>query len=323
MKKKLIIIIISILIMALLFQIIFFNNKNSENDENVLNEIEINEDEKIVYVFGTYDMFNSYEGPITVKEFEKYMYKLIYEDIVEIRKDTYNKTLDEIEDYYNQNEEKIKKIGINTKEDFLLIAENIQNTYKVDNKYSRADIDLTTIEKTTDDYLGFWLNISYSNGLMVYLKCYLTENEINQQAIKFESNSRLVRLKQLYNGPVTAKEFVNAVKMLSENFKEIHDNTTMKSINHQRQYYSTNHAKLAQMGINNQEDFNNFSNSINQIKWEDNMIFENYLVKIETMQNEGDYTSITVTFNYNSKEQFDIKFYLANSEEITPKIKIS
>lgn len=323
MKKKLIIIIICILIAVLFFQLMFFNNRNRKNSKNELNEIEISEDQKTLYAFGTYDLFETYKGPITLEEFEHYMYELVYEHIEDIRIDTYNKSLDEIEDYYNQNKEKIDLMGINTKEDFLLIAENIENTYKTDSKYKRTDIDLNTLQETEDGYLMFSVNVTYSNDLIVYFKCYLTENEINEQKIKYTSNSRLVRLKQFYNGPVTMKEFVNAVKTLSENFIEIHDNTTMKSINYQRQYYTTNRTKLAKMGINNQEDFNNFANSINQITWDDSMEFENYLVKLETIENIGDYTTITVTFDYNLKQQFDIKFYLANSEEITPKIKIS
>ena len=167
MRKKTYICIVVILILTIFIQIIFFYHRTKENEnENTINYnqnyiTEDNVKSLKVYPVNEDKIFEVYKGTTTKDDFEEMVYQLLFGNIPWISKNYSNMTLNEINDYYNQNTIVVNRLYIYSSDDFYLITQQIKNAYKDGNPV----IDNTIVEensiKNEGEYCSFNLDIYF------------------------------------------------------------------------------------------------------------------------------------------------------------------
>ena len=136
MRKKTYICIVVILILTIFIQIIFFHYRTKKNEnKNTMNNnqnyiTEDNVKSLKVYPINEDKIFEVYKGSVTKDDFEGAAYQILFGNIPWIYKKYSNMTLNEINDYYNQNTIEVNRLYIYSSDDLYLITQQIKNISK-------------------------------------------------------------------------------------------------------------------------------------------------------------------------------------------------
>ncbi len=329
-NKKLSISIVVILILIIFIQIAYFNNKKQNNTE-----VKIAKEEKTEgIIFNIDDLYKYYsEINISKEELEKNIYNFITKDLYNIYTATKDKDVEDNRKYYDENYTEIGKMGINTKEDFILIAEDLKNAMKNDS-VSVSEIKIEVEDeylKNTDDYL-FNLIIGYTNSGKTKIKCQIPienigvdkEESPKYRTIEYSANSDIARVFDGYKGPVKVDDYINIIHSFSENIGKIYEDTNSKSINDIIKLYGEKKSEYSMLGIDSVEDFEKIVYQINNdLSWKKDEVYQHYEIDCNNRIEDNKYLGYKVMFNYNYTEQISIVLYIAKNEFVSPIIRVS
>ena len=316
--------IIAILIVTIMIQL-FYNiirnnilrkksNSQNENNSSVTLPYEI-----LIKNFD--EALSNYNGTVSKNKIRESISDLVVETISFIGNETRNKTISENEDFFNREEMSISNMGIRSKEEFLLIAEEINNA-SIDNSliFNNAELSKEDNSDVSDGYYKMNLTLNYNNKKMIKLKCYVS---IKNNTIMYLSNSQISQLYSIYSGNVEKIELIRTIYNFIDNIEWIRDNTKLVSINKQYQFYSDNKEKFKQMGIYTRDDFISVSMAMsNDVAWNDNTKLNYYTIDFTNYdKNENDYI-FNITFIFDYIKQLKLKVNLYNADNNDSYVKI-
>lgn len=329
-KNKLLVYICIFLIIAIFVQLIYFkkNNKNNMQEAD-------KKDESEGIIINIDDFYKYYsEINISKDKLEKTIYKFVTEDLSTILTETKDNGPEQNNQYYKNNELKINNMGIYSKDDFILIAEDLKNCTKSDNA-KIYEITTEFEDEYANDRNNYLFNIiiKYTNSASSNIKCKIPINNIGKEksittdnsnlVIAYSSNSEIAKMFNNYNGPVTIEETIETINKFQNSLKEIYDNTSLKSINDIAKYYSENRDYFTNIGIVSENDFKTIVFQIkNDLKWKENNSHY-YKLDFNDKYEDTDYIGCKLTILYNYTEKMDVKLYLCKNSSKLEKIKIS
>lgn len=156
MKKKLIIGMLLICVIVLIVLVGILKSLKMANDENIdyfeqVAQKDYNLGKIIPQNFTT--LYREYEGEANTEIWYEKIYQFVNNYIPEIQK------AKNLQDYYNQNEKKIKSdLGITSYDDFEKLAQKIKNLKSVEFKDSAFDVASLNID---EDFLAIKLTIFF------------------------------------------------------------------------------------------------------------------------------------------------------------------
>ena len=329
-NNRLLVYICILLILAIFVQLIYSKKDNEKN----IQQSEIKDESEGIII--NIDDFYKFYSEINVSrdELEKAIHKFVTEDLSSIISETKENGPEENINYYNINAVRISNMGIESKDDFILIAEDLKNCTKSDNaKIYEIATGFEENYAMNNEYYIFDLIIKFTNSSASNIKCKIPMNNVNVEKsittnnkdfrILFSANSDLAQIFNQYNGPVKIEEAINTINNFKNNLKNIYDETSLYSINDISRYYSEKQNELRSIGIVSEEDFHSIVYQIkNDLKWKEN---ENNYYKFDLSEKyeNSDYLGYKLTFLYNYSENLDVKLYLCKSSSELPNIKIS
>ena len=230
---------------------------------------------------------------------------------------------DQINEYYNNNIEKINSMYIYSSDDLYLIAQQSKNIFK-DNyaEYYYVAIDQNSL-KYEGEYCAFNLNIRYTDNQIINLKLYLSNNKTNNENIKLQDNSKIRRLYELSNEGFNKANAIEIIENIMSNVEDIKNDTLTYSINKERQYYDLHKEKLNNIGIYSADDFEQFITSVGNISWDSRDSITGYSIDISNPIKDENYTTVKLYINYGNIERIELNMSVSNKINIVPQIKIS
>lgn len=321
--KRFLIICIVLLVVLTLAQVIYYKLNPKETNISSSNNLEedIEEEENKLYIIGMSALYeNDYNPKISFTDLQRKFYDFIFVDIPEIYININNKSIEETKQYYEQNTEKIKNMGIYNEDDFVMIAHQINNVFdknEIVNLYN-YNVDTNTISKSQNGLITFKVNLIYDNEKQIQV-LYTISEEIEN--VKISSATDLDEVFKQYTGKVTKQEVLNKIDTFISSIKDIRLNSTLKTENERRQYFDLNEEELENIGITSQDDYVGIAIQINAMRWrESDLQFERYEINSGSIKNEEDYISFELNIYYN----YDSKLHLKVSiSDVVPNIKIS
>ena len=321
--KRFLIICIVLLVVLTLAQVIYYKLNPKETNISSSNNLEedIEEEENKLYIIGMSALYeNDYNPKISFTDLQRKFYDFIFVDIPEIYININNKSIEETKQYYEQNTEKIKNMGIYNEDDFVMIAHQINNVFdknEIVNLYN-YNVDTNTISKSQNGLITFKVNLIYDNEKQIQV-LYTISEEIEN--VKISSATDLDEVFKQYTGKVTKQEVLNKIDTFISSIKDIRLNSTLKTENERRQYFDLNEEELENIGITSQDDYVGIAIQINAMRWrESDLQFERYEINSGSIKNEEDYISFELNIYYN----YDSKLHLKVSiSDVAPNIKIS
>lgn len=347
MGKKVYICVVITLILMIFIQLIFFHNKTKKNkNKNSIsyNQNYITEDNVKslkVYPINEDKVFEVYKGPTTKTDLEEMVYQLLFGNIPWIYKKYSNMTLNEINDYYNQNTIEVNRLYIYSSDDLYLITQQIKNISKdITPMVDYTKIDENSI-KNENGYCNFNLDIYFVNSQIVKLKIKLKNSQNSQESnskgneqsntstaeeeksLIVEDNSEIQQLYKITNEGFSRSNAIQIIQNIIDNAEKIKNDTFAYSINQEKQYYDLNKEKLNTLGIYSKEDFESFITSVGNISWDSKDRITGYEIDLSNVVKNEDYTSATLYINYGNIERIKLTISVANKINIVPQIKIS
>lgn len=323
-KEKKYGLIVIILIIVLIVQLIYYrSNANKTKKALTDNNSKVENLSDKIIIENIDIALSDYYGKVTKEKLQESISLLALKTIEEIGNETREKTTQEIEKYYNENKAMISSKEIATKEDYVSIAEEINNFAPKGNLIFIKSRLQKSNENEEEDNEFYKLNLAleYDKGITLNLKCYLSNNN---NVIEYLSNSQVEELYKIYKGSVTKKELYSTINEFKNNVKWIRENTKMVSINNQLRFYNDNQDKFKTMGINNSEDFINISTLMsNTVEWKNNTELNYYYIPLESFENNGDNSSVEIDYVYDFIEQLKLKIELTNGEKQQEKIRFT
>lgn len=316
--------IIAILIITIMIQL-FYNiirnnivrkksNSKNENNSSVALPYEI-----LIKNFD--EALSEYNGSVSKNKIRESINELVVESISFIGNETRNKTISENEEFFNREEMSISNKGIRSKEEFLLIAEEINNASRDNNLiFYNAELSKEDNSDVSDGYYKMNLTLNYNNKKMIKLKCYVS---ITNNTIMYLSDSQITQLYNIYNGKIEKIELIRTIYNFIDNIEWIRDNTKLVSINKQYQFYSDNKEKFKQMGIYTRDDFISVSMAMsNDVAWNNNTKLDYYLIDCTNYDKNENNFIFDITFVFDYIEQLKLKIDLYNADSNDSYVKI-
>lgn len=322
-KEKKYVKIILVLLVILIVQLIYFSiRQKKQNSNQTDNSIPIENLVDKITIENIDVVLSDYSGQVTKDKLRESICLLAIKTIPEIGDETRDKSIAEIEKFYDEKKAMISSREIASKEDYVSIAEEINNYAPKGNLiYRRAKLQVVKDEEDDSDYYKLYLDIEYDRNIILKLKCYLSNNN---NTIEFLSNSQVEQLFKVYKGSVTKSELYNTINEFKNSVQWIRENTKMVSINNQLKFYSENKDRFKKMGINTSEDFIKISTAMsNNVEWTNNTELNHYLISIESLQDNGNNSSIQIEYIYNYIEQLRLKMELSNDDVQVDKIRVT
>ena len=322
MKRFLIIMIILLFVLAI-GQLIYYKVNPSSNISSLNNEIIEEETMERLYILGESVIYENYNPKLTLETLENKFYILVNEVIPAIYDNVKNKKIEGIEQYYDQNIEQIKKMNIVSKEEFVMIAYQVNNVFNGKNIIDlyEYNVDTDTISKSEDGKISFKVNLEYDNEKNIQILYTISEQN---DSVIISSQNGLDEIFESYTGKISKLEVLKKIDSFIANIKEIRFNSTLKTENEKRQYFDLNRDELEKIGITSQDDYVDIATQINAMRWrEENLNYESYEVNKENVKNEEIYKSFELIIYYNYDSKLDLEVSISNQNSVTPNIKIS
>lgn len=201
--KKLLISIVILLIILLLGQLTYFNfsKKKPENTTNIVNTTVNNETEEeemrngveedvviknVVEPVNIAELSQIYQGNTKLIELEKTLYTFVNENIKKIYNMTTGKSVNQILQLYDLNEQEIKNMNICSREDFNGVSSECIKISRIkEANYASSTVDLESFNGNENGYSTFKLKIIYTNSSEIEIKVYLANDNSMIPNIKF------------------------------------------------------------------------------------------------------------------------------------------
>ena len=126
-----------------------------------------------------------YEGNVNENVFYSAIYKLVFEEIPEINANLKNKSIEEIENYYQNNKERIySNLGIDNFEDYNEIVKEVSKLENITYKSSKFDTR-SFAQNSETGYSSLNLEINFETSSISLKMFIINEIQDNKPKIKF------------------------------------------------------------------------------------------------------------------------------------------
>ncbi len=181
-----------ILLILLITCIIIYNVLKGKNEpiyeENLEAQQEVDEEylENQMIIPGEYNfLIRLYEGNVNENVFYSAIYKLVFEEIPEINANLKNKSIEEIENYYQNNKERIySNLGIDNFEDYNEIVKEVSKLENITYKSSKFDTR-SFAQNSETGYSSLNLEINFETSSISLKMFIINEIQDNKPKIKF------------------------------------------------------------------------------------------------------------------------------------------
>ena len=131
-------------------------------------------------------------------------------------------------------------------------------------------------------------------------------------------------LKRTYIGAALPKGLAEKITNFTQSIKTIEETLNRKSDNKKLEYYDKNKESIANMGINNVEDFQKILKQIYSINWSNNVTVSNVAIEKQSEnKNSKDYQELTLFVSTSSNKTMKFTLKLSMTEAIQPNVIIS
>ncbi len=315
MKKFLIIIIVLLVILAL-GQSIYYKLNETKNTSPYIDSIEETAQQSL-YIIGMSDIYDKCNPKIQFEDLQKRFYSFINVNLPEIFKNIYNKNIQEIKQYYEENIDKINAMYIYQEEDFVSIAKQLQNIYNNQNEIvniENYEIDTNSIMVVQNNLIGFDTIFYYDNNTTLKVKFILSESTENMM---IASASDLDKVFEYYTGDVKKSDFLSKLESLISNVTTIRENSTLRTENEKIQYYDLNKDELNNIGIYSAEYYITITNQVNAMKWRyQDISYINFEVENDIVADENNFNfKVKLFYSYDSEIELIVKLKMNNKNE--------
>lgn len=153
-----------------------------------------------------------------------------------------------------------------------------------------------------------------------------TKREIENATTQIETiNDNYSLLYNSYNGTIRETELEDFINDMIDNkkFSEIFYAIQGNSESWMRRYYDVNTKKVNDWNIYSADDLLKIYSQLNKVVWSKDPICVSRNIDMNSIKNNGDYTTFTINIVFSNTNKMDIVVSLANSENVEHKIMIS
>ena len=287
----------------------------NEGNGNLLNI------EKDIYIDGIEEFYKVNQVAVSKDELQRVLYNFTNSTIKDMLTKLKGKKTDEIKEIYKK--EKQSDINIYSDEIYIKIWNQIkQLEIKETSEILSSTFDFSkSLQQSNYIEVPYEVNLTKNRRLYFLIQIPIKDNasiSINDYDVIVET------LKRIYVGAALPKGLAEKITNFTQSIKTIEETLNRKSDNKKLEYYDKNKESMANMGINNVEDFQKILKQIYRINWSNNVTVTDITIsKQSENKNSKDYQELTlfVSTSYNKTMKFTLK--LSMTEAIQPNVIIS
>ena len=292
----------------------------NRDEKEYLKKMDISYADKNEQIINPANLEHNYSSFTTVADktdLQKMLYKLVNEGFPTIYNAAKDKSNEEISSFYKTDYAKINSCGIMDEENYSYTAkELLTQIYKGQNTFKSIIMDYDSIVKDQNGYMTINFEVKYTMDAAIKMTACLAEREGISPSIKFKSNSDLKKLFGIYKGEITADSFTDKIKELAAYIPKIRNKTSLESINFRKNYYSKNAEEFNKLGIVSENDFIDFTRTIN----DETLVtdsFYNYVIKFDTLKELDDRYEVKIDLEFMSGQEINllVKMYKNKNSE--------
>lgn len=273
------------------------------------------------YINGIEEFYKSNQIEISKDELQRVLYNFTNSTIKDMLTKLKGKKVEEIKEIYKS--EKQDDIKIYSDELYIKIWNQIKQSEIKEMKeiigstlsYNKALKQANYIEVPYEIILNknrrlyFLIQIPIKNNASI---------SINDYDVVLET------LKRTYIGAALPKGLAEKITNFTQSIKTIEETLNRKSDNKKLEYYDKNKESMANMGINNVEDFQKILKQIYNINWSNNVtVTDINISKQSENKNSKDYQELTLFISTSSNKTMKFTLKLSMTEAIQPNVIIS
>ena len=139
----------------------------------------------------------------------------------------------------------------------------------------------------------------------------------------YHSNSEFANVYTKQGIIADKRDAIDMINNFVNNIKNLCINNELKGTSHQAQYYDLNTASLNKMGIYSADDMQNILLKYsNNISWSKNEQLSYYIIDLNSLKEEENYTTFKFSLIYDYIEQVDLTIELSKEENLIPSVRI-
>ena len=327
--KKIIFIIFVFILLSLNINILRIHIlRESLRETNIKIEKFINEGngnllniEKDIYIDGIEEFYKSNQVAVSKDELQRVLYNFTNSTIRDMVTKLKGKKTDEIKEIYKK--EKQNAVNIYSDEIYIKIWNQIKQ------------LEMKETSKILSSTFDFSKALQQSNYIEVPYEIILNKNRRlyfliqipikNNASISINDYDVVVEtLKRTYIGAALPKELAEKITNFTQSIKTIEETLNRKSDNKKLEYYDKNKESMANMGINNVEDFQKILKQIYNINWSNNVTVTDITIsKQSENKNSKDYQELTLFVSTSANKTMKFTLKLSMTEAIQPNVIIS
>ena len=276
---------------------------------------------KSKYIDGIEEFYKVNQVAVSKDELQRTLYNFTNSTIKDMLTKLKGKKTDEIKEIYKK--EKQSDINIYSDEIYIKIWNQIkQSEMKETSEISSSILSYNKILKQSD-YIEVPYEIILTKNRRLY---FLIQIPIKDNAsISINDYDVIVEtLKRIYIGAALPKGLAEKITNFTQSIKTIEETLNRKSDNKKLEYYDKNKESMANMGINNVEDFQKILKQIYSINWSNNVTVSNVAIEKQSEnKNSKDYQELTLFISTSSNKTMKFTLKLSMTEAIQPNVIIS
>lgn len=287
----------------------------NEGNGNLLNI------EKDIYIDGIEEFYKSNQVAVSKDELQRVLYNFTNSTIRDMVKKLKGKKTDEIKEIYKK--EKQSDVNIYSDEIYIKIWNQIkQLEMKETSKILSSTFDFSkALQQSNYIEVPYEVNLTKNRRLYFLIQIPIKNNasiSINDYDVVLET------LKRTYIGAALPKGLAEKITNFTQSIKTIEETLNRKSDNKKLEYYDKNKESMANMGINNVEDFQKILKQIYNINWSNNVtVTDINISKQSENKNSKDYQELTLFISTSSNKTMKFTLKLSMTEAIQPNVIIS
>ena len=287
----------------------------NEGNGNLLNI------EKDIYIDGIEEFYKSNQVAVSKDELQRVLYNFTNSTIRDMVKKLKGKKTDEIKEIYKK--EKQSNVNIYSDEIYIKIWNQIkQLEMKETSEILSSTFDFSkALQQSNYIEVPYEVNLTKNRRLYFLIQIPIKNNasiSINDYDVVVET------LKRTYIGAALPKGLAKKITNFTQSIKTIEETLNRKSDNKKLEYYDKNKESMANMGINNVEDFQKILKQIYSINWSNNVTVTDITIsKQSENKNSKDYQELTLFVSTSSNKTMKFTLKLSMTEAIQPNVIIS
>ena len=273
------------------------------------------------YINGIEEFYKANQVEVSKDELQRVLYNFTNSTMKDMLTKLKGKKVEEIKEIYKS--EKQDDIKIYSDEIYIKIWNQIKQS------------EIKEMKEIIGSTLSYNKALKQANYIEVHYEIILNKNRRlyfliqipikNNASISINDYDVVVEtLKRTYIGAALPKGLAEKITNFTQSIKTIEETLNRKSDNKKLEYYDKNKESMANMGINNVEDFQKILKQIYSINWSNNVTVSNVAIEKQSEnKNSKDYQELTLFVSTSSNKTMKFTLKLSMTEAIQPNVIIS